>query len=284
MDEVLQKVQDINHILIRKMDEICKKYDITYYCDAGFLLGGVRHKSFIPWDDDVDIAFTRKNYEKLCSVPAEEWGEDFELVPSRKLTPNGFLDFTMRLIYVKGKVPVNIYDKALSYCDQKYLYKMPLDCFVLDNAYDNKFLQKILTLRLALIYGETMGHREYIDYTEYNMVQRVIIYILSRIGRHKSLDALFRKYERVSQSVKDGTGHFYCSNAGIDWTDYIFKKEWYREVVPIPIDDEWYDGPVGYHEVLKTWYGDYMQLPPEEERVPKHILSQSEWRKREGLI
>ena len=61
---------------LRVLDRVCKKYDIQYFLVYGSLLGAVRHKGFIPWDDDLDIGLMREDYEKLCKVPAEEWGED----------------------------------------------------------------------------------------------------------------------------------------------------------------------------------------------------------------
>lgn len=64
----LTRVHEANLKLLKEIDRICRKYRIQYMLDSGTLLGAVRHKGFIPWDDDADVVFTRPNYEKFLKV------------------------------------------------------------------------------------------------------------------------------------------------------------------------------------------------------------------------
>ena len=66
--EEIKRVQEINRKILNEIARVCKKYGICYYLDCGALLGAVRHHSFIPWDDDVDISFTRTEYERFEKV------------------------------------------------------------------------------------------------------------------------------------------------------------------------------------------------------------------------
>lgn len=272
----LEKAHELNRILMRKLHAVCKEYNITYYYDSGSLIGAVRHHSFIPWDDDIDVAFMRKEYEKLLALPKEVWGEDFALISSRKLVPGGFLDFSTRLVYLKESIPLKSYDKAMEKCAPEYVNKMALDCFIIDSAYDNRWLHTLLRLRLTAVYGQAMGHRDYIDYSEYGAVQKAVIFVLSHIGKHRSLDKIFARYDKVSRSVKKETRHIYYSNYPIKDMHVCCERAWYDGVVPVQVDEDWFDAPKQYHEVLTAIYGDYMQLPPEETRVPMHIMPEEE--------
>lgn len=272
----LDRAHDINKILMRKIHSVCEKYNITYFFDSGSLIGAIRSQSFVPWDDDIDLAFKREDFNKLLEVPEEEWGEDFELITSEELVPDGFLDFVTRVVYLKATVPLKSYDKVGGKCDEKYVNKLGVDCFILDEACESRLMQKLLVLRLTAIYGMAMGHRPYIDYSEYSLVQRIVIFILSHIGKMCSLDKLRKRYNKVSQSVKKEGSRIYYSNYPMDEMYLWHKKEWFEKAIPIRVDDDWFYGPNGYDDILRALYGDYMQLPPEEARVPKHVIMEPE--------
>lgn len=131
----LEKAHRINRILMRKLHSVCEEYGITYYYDSGSLIGAVRHKDFIPWDDDIDIAFTREEFKKLKEVPKEAWGEDFELVEVKDLVKDAFFDFPARLVYLGESVPLQVgddyfncpvdYDKVLRACYGDYMQLPP---------------------------------------------------------------------------------------------------------------------------------------------------------------
>lgn len=271
-DENLKKVQQLSLKCLRRLDEICQKYQITYYLDSGTLIGAIRHHSFIPWDDDIDIAFKREEYNKLLKVPAEEWGKDFQLVSYRKLTnETAFLDLIPRVIYTGETVSVNSFDKAAQSCVESYRNCVALDCFILDDAYDSNILQKILVLKLNVIYGLLMGHRDFININEYNGVSRFVVKFLSTLGKKFSLKKLLNLYEKISQSVPSTSKRVYYSNYTINTVKIVCEKDWYHETIKVPFGSEYFDAPIGYHQILSTIYGDYMTPPSEEERKPKHM-------------
>ncbi len=276
MNENLKRAQGLNRIIMRKLHQVCHDNNIQYFYDAGSLLGAIRHKSFIPWDDDVDVVFLRPEYEKLLALPREVWGEDFELVSYQQLCPDGFLDFVTRLVYLKEEIELKSYDKVKSKCNPKYMNRMEVDCFVLDGAYDSSFKQKLLRLRMTAVYGQAMGHRDYIDYSEYGFAQKMVIGVLSAIGRFRSLDKLRKKYDRLSQSAGNNTNKVFYTNGLLSRLHITLNRDWYGSTTPVTVDEDTFDGPVGYDNILTTIYGDYMTLPPEKDRVAIHIISDKE--------
>ena len=76
----LKRLQDLELEMMLKIDEICKRHDLTYYLMGGTLIGAVRHQGFIPWDDDIDLGMPRPDYEKFLQVAPKELGEEFGIL------------------------------------------------------------------------------------------------------------------------------------------------------------------------------------------------------------
>ena len=76
-EEILKKIKETEKEILLKFVSICEKYNLNYFVVFGTLLGTIRHKGFIPWDDDIDVGMLRKDYEKFLEVAQQECGEDF---------------------------------------------------------------------------------------------------------------------------------------------------------------------------------------------------------------
>ena len=126
----LTKVHEVNLKLLKEIDRICRKYKIKYALDSGTLLGAVRHGGFIPWDDDVDVMFTRKNYEMFAKVVRRELPEDMSFVePNEYHGGKAFYDFISRVTYNKSQKfedsgKMEFYDDKIS--------RLNVDLFIVD--------------------------------------------------------------------------------------------------------------------------------------------------------
>ncbi len=101
----LTKVHEANRKLLKEIDRICRKYKINYMMDSGTLLGAVRHQGFIPWDDDVDVVFTRQNFEMFMKVAPRELPVGMSVLRPEEIRGGKvFYDFTTRIIYENSRV------------------------------------------------------------------------------------------------------------------------------------------------------------------------------------
>lgn len=172
----LEKVHRANLRLLKEIDRICRKYKISYMLDSGTLLGAVRHEGFIPWDDDVDLAFTRANYEMFLKVAPRELPEGMSLLRPEEIRGGKvFYDFTTRVIYDNSRVHED--NEQMQFYEGK-LNHLWVDLFVLDRlpdskvgAWSAKFLQKV-------IYGMAIAHRDQIDFSKYSLMDKLRVGVL----------------------------------------------------------------------------------------------------------
>lgn len=272
----INRVQEINRKILNEIDRVCKKYDICYYLDCGALLGAVRHQSFIPWDDDVDISFTRREYERFAEVVGKEWRSGpFLLHKPGDFSSDRFLDFIVRVVDTGETVTTNIYNKVGKGAAEAVWNHPGIDVFLLDEIPDHPKYQRKLCRRLTVDYGLALGHRCYIDYAEYKGLQKPCIWLLAHIGKLFSVKKIIERYEANCTRYRGCEGNYYFySNFSLKDIKKRNRREWYQQGTQVLIDENAYNAPLNYHEVLKMNYGDYMKLPPERERVLKHLKNQ----------
>lgn len=265
----LTAVHQANLKMLKEIDRICRKYDIKYMLDAGTLLGAVRHQGFIPWDDDVDVAFTRENYERFARIVRKELPEGLEFLEPRQLGGgNAFYDFTPRILYLNSQTHED--GEEMRFYDGK-LNHLWVDLFIQDTLPENKAAALFTRLLQTAIYGLAMGHRYHLDYSKYNLANKILVAVLSAIGRRLPMKTI-RKMQRAV-AVKDNKRKSelrYYSNYQPDFLYVTVEKAWCDQVVDLPFEDTVLMAPEGWHQVLTWIYGDYKELPPKEKRVPAH--------------
>ena len=271
----MSKVHAASLKILKEIDRICRKYKIRYALDAGTLIGAVRHKGFIPWDDDADVVFLRSQYEAFVKVAGRELPDTMELLlPDSYRDGRAFFDFTPRIIYKNSRChqdspEMNFYGGKLNH--------IWVDLFILDKlpaspagAAATRFVHKA-------IYGLAMGHRPGLDFKKYSLIHKIFVGGLAGVGRFIPL-RLISAMQRAA-ALKDrrsrGTRRYY-SNYQPDYLYVTLEGSWCEAVEDAAFEDAQLMIPKGWHEVLTEVYGDYMQLPPEEKRVPTHSSQQIE--------
>lgn len=262
-------------IMLKDISETCEHNGLTYMLGAGSCLGAIRHKGFIPWDDDLDIMMPRKDYESLIRLlEAGKLGDKYEYNTPKR---NEDCKNTFLKIYRKGTLDNELYNENTSF--PKGIY---IDIFPMDSAPKNKFQQSmkaiisdiLKTISICVLYAQypSMKYKEFV-YSAPNTKKRYKIRLMIgnvfKIIPHRLWVYWFDKF---NSSTKD-TG-FTTIPTG--------RKHYKGEIQPtdvfLPVKYEMFEGikcpiPGNTHAYLSSLYGDYMTLPPEDKRE-RHFVYQ----------
>ena len=271
----MSKVHAASLKILKEIDRICRKYKIRYALDAGTLIGAVRHKGFIPWDDDADVVFLRSQYEAFVKVAKRELPDTMELLlPDSYRDGRAFFDFTPRIIYKNSRChqdspEMNFYGGKLNH--------IWVDLFILDKLPASPAGAAVTRFVHKAIYGLAMGHRPGLDFKKYSLIHKIFVGGLAGVGRFIPLRLIFAMQRAAALKDRRSRGtRWYYSNYQPDYLYVTLEGSWCEAVEDAAFEDAQLMIPKGWHEVLTEVYGDYMQLPPEEKRVPTHSSQQIE--------
>jgi len=232
--------------LLKELDRYCTENDLSYFLSSGTLLGAVRHKGFIPWDDDLDVAMPRPDFLKFCqNYVSEEF--NFRTIRNDKSHAHVF-----------GRLcSNNIYRIVMD----KPLYNVGIDVYVINGAPSSPDEQQKLIKDVRM----HIKRANFLNRVRRNLVKR-------GLWPHQNLDFAWQnkelfKAEHCFERYDYETSEYVWPYGGDCWMP---KKELYGNPVRLQFEDSFFKAPEHYHEILSLAYGDYMKLPPEEDRHPIH--------------
>jgi len=238
--------------LLREFDRVCKKHDIKYILFAGTALGAVRHGGIIPWDDDLDIAMLREEYEKLTSLPADEWDGKYYL--QREFSEHWPMFFSKLR-------------KNNTTCLEKYHPKdndihqgIYVDIFPVDNAAGNRLIRMIQFASSKVVLAKALYRRGY----ETRSRGKKLFMQLCRILPMKPFCAITKR-RRASGS--EYVHSFFGATSS--FKKGVYPRRWFSDITEMQFEDMLVPVSAHYDELLTTLYGDYMKIPDEEDRKCK---------------
>ncbi len=263
-------------ILLHEIDRVCAEHHLHYYVIGGSLIGVLRHQDFIPWDDDLDISMTRKDYEYLRKHADEIWkGTDFRLVEPDKLGGNAFSDLFPRILYKKGYVCSKTYVKVKGKADEEIQNKYVIDIFLLDNASDRLWKHKLVTTMMKGVYGLLMGHRAYVDYDTFDRLSSAGLFgvkVLVQIGKFIPAKWLFSAYDKLSRYAQKEKGKYYFESSGnIHYMPLLHRRDIFGKGQKMRMGDLMVSVPFKPEDSLTSkGYRNFMNFPPVIDRKPEH--------------
>jgi putative licD-family phosphotransferase len=251
-------IQDKILSILKEFINICEENNLTYYALGGTLLGAVRHKGFIPWDDDIDIGMPREDYEKFKKVAPR-------LLPSYLEIVNNPLNLDITQLVDK-----NVIVKFVNLESNVFIDIFPLDGYPEKGSFAAKLHSSIVLFQRMLCKISVLDHLE--DKNR-GTIENLIVKISKTLRIQKLLpkDALVKKLHKLIQKYDFRTSPYVGNVLGRYREREIVPSEYFKEPVSLIFEDTMINCPTKYKEYLSEIYGDYMKLPPVEDRVAHNI-------------
>lgn len=254
----LDEIKTIEIEILNYITSICDKYNLRYYLAYGTLIGAIRHKGFIPWDDDIDIVMPRRDYNALLEILKKRRGTNIYdcLIPNER---DYFYEFAKVVDTTTEVKELNISLKSGGI----WVDIFPLDGLKKDDKFTHFTLLFLNRCRSASVNikfpHKTKGIAVPFEYLFWKLCRCV--------G--------YKKFLKISLKMSNKYDYEDCEYIGYASSypahNKYLKKEWFRDFVYVDFGNNKYKAPIEYHEYLTSQYGDYMRIPPIEEQTTHTI-------------
>jgi len=259
----LKELQNLSLNILSDVHNFCECYHLKYSLAYGTLIGAIRHRGFIPWDDDVDIIMPRPDYEKFCATYISDKYKvsSFEVDPECRITYARVFDNERTI--VKSYVPWN-----------KQEHGGWIDVFPVDGVEDNFTTYVMRFAKISSIFKKVQFGRSSlckISSSSFDLKTNLKILVkkilfLNGLTLPSLIESVISKAKSVQFGSTNHWGLVAFDSYGIK--DY-HDNELFKEIIDVPFEQYKFKALKGYDEYLHHIYGDYMQLPPIEQRKPK---------------
>ena len=272
-EEESEQLKQCLYETVVDLDRRCRKHDIKLFLVGGTLLGAVRHKGFIPWDDDIDLGLIRSDYEKLKSVFEADFSDAYELRCPNSPYPNGG---RYMQIFKKGTVLKTV--KKSNPLQPNCVY---IDIFPYDYVPENKIVRWVKGLHAntlmfiaSCVMDEKYMDDEYKSYLKKSQDGKLFLTMRTITGKAFSFRSPERWFDLVDNAIQHKETKLLTSATG--------RRHYFGEIYPVDIfiplselkfvNHDFY-APGGWEVYLKGNYGDDYMIPPKEGKRESHFIT-----------
>ena len=262
-NQEFKKLRVVELEILKEFEKVCNKLNLRYFCIYGTTLGAIRHKGYIPWDDDIDVGMPRKDYEIFMSEAQELLPENYFVQNFRKekeyLNPFGKL----------RRSDTTFLEEASS--KEKINHGIYIDIFPLDGYPATKLSEFVFKWK-RIVYDSYIYSERSREQLEQAGLKTKIIRKIGRAleGKMTPWEAVVKKDALVRKTDYDSSDVVGCMVED-NPTREAMPKEYFGNGVEVEFEGTTIRVPENWDGYLTHTYGDYMQLPPEEERFPLHV-------------
>ena len=270
----LKETQDRTYELLCLIDDICREEGVAYFLDGGSMIGSVREKDLIAWDDDIDIKMRRSEYPKFKAAMEKHLPPYIRLAEPADFLPR-FYDFVPRVVDTRYLL------RKETEADRAYgngQNHVCIDIFQHFHVPEGAAGRKAARLKMTLIYGLAMGHRYDLDYGKYTFLQKIAVGMMSLAGKLFPAKTLCRWFDRAMDRLdrKNADSPWMFSN-WVPGTTFQ-RAEWYESAAEGELRGRKFPIPVGYDADLRTMYGDYMKPPEDRSIYIQHLDPEDQYK------
>lgn len=257
----LKKLQEKCLEITLVFKEFCERHGLLFYLCGGGCIGAIRHKGFIPWDDDIDVFMPREDYEKMCRLWTEEMGQD-----RYRLSRSGPENFERsQLTAITDEETTFIKERQM---DLEVAHGVRLEVLPLDGCPSGRFKRK-MQLFWGLVYQIYINQEAPSSKGKpAELIGRAMLFVVPGWKRRYRM-AHWAEKKMSKYPIADCD---YITELCVRYNYMVneYPKEIFASAVYKEFEGEMLPLPVGYETYLNMAFGDYRELPPEEDRVPSH--------------
>lgn len=262
-------VQKLSLEILKDVHDFCVENNIKYTLQGGTLIGAIRHKGFIPWDDDIDIAMPRPDYDRFLKEYRSDNGY--------RVIARDIGDKSVDIMFARVcEFSKTIVKSSVPWCDQET--GIWIDVFPLDGVEENHDILLKRIERMQWWWNLSLKKRTLkTPIADVHGIKYKIKYFLKMPVL--LLGDIIGRLNKECKKIPFGTTKYYSN---LSFLQYGIREKHRTavldEVILVPFEDSFFYSMKGYDEALKEKYGDYMSLPPIEQQVAKHGFEKIYWK------